>query len=156
MQALLVSALELCPQLQRVVLAAEGPVPLSQPYLLHHFMEAGEPQEARATYETLRSRVRPRLSMRPAVVEDTDDLLPVIEASAPRYGALATVPANCNVDSACPLADLLANQDASSVIHVAGAHPCQRVRETHCARRPSDFIAAVGFMGVLAPQPNVS
>lgn len=122
LEALLATALEICPQLQQVVLAAEDAIPLNQPFLLQHFLEVGAPAPGRAVYEAARNRISPRLTIRRALVEDTDDLLPVIVAASLRYGALATVPASD--DSACPLADMLASQDASSIIHVAGVAPC--------------------------------
>jgi hypothetical protein len=91
--AMLLKALELCPSLNHLLFASEAPTPLSQPHLASRFLPSSGPPGLNGAALSLATRaaLRPALVVRLAVVEDHDELLPLVEAAAERYGALGQV-----------------------------------------------------------------
>jgi hypothetical protein len=90
--AILRYAFELSPSLISVILLSESTVPLSQPFLLSYFTDTGSRGPGgEVAYSSTRESFCPALTVRPAVVEDTDDLVPIVEGSADLFGSLAKV-----------------------------------------------------------------
>ena len=83
-------AFSLSPSLTRVLFVSPKLLPLSQPYLLSHCtsVNATGPGGA-AAYKANRATICPAISTRVAKVEDSDDLLPIVEGSQQLYGSLA-------------------------------------------------------------------
>lgn len=80
------------PSLRSLILLSESVIPLTQPFLLSYFTDTGSqgPFGAMA-YSSARGALCPALAVRPAVVEDTDDLVPIVEGATGRFGSLAKV-----------------------------------------------------------------
>lgn len=78
------------PSLARVLLVAPKALPLSQPYILSYCTSVNStgPGGA-AVYKATRAGICPVLNTRVAKVEDSDDLLPIVECSQLHYGSLA-------------------------------------------------------------------
>jgi hypothetical protein len=80
------------PGLKSLILLPEAPIPLNQPFLLSYFVDTGSKGPSGETaYISTRDTVCPALTVRPAVVEDTDDLVPIVQGAAERFGSLAKV-----------------------------------------------------------------
>lgn len=93
-------AFSLSPSLTRVLLVSPKTVPLSQPYLLSYCtaINATGPDGASA-YKATRAGICPVLNTRVAKVEDSDELLPIVEGSKLMYGSLAQA---CSLDKPHP------------------------------------------------------
>lgn len=86
------------PSLRSVILVAETVLPLSQPFLLSYFIDTGKRgPDGQSAYCTGRDAICPVLSVRPAVVEDTDDLVPIVDGARDKFGSLAKVHTPCKI-----------------------------------------------------------
>ena len=80
------------PSLRSLLLISKEILPLSQPFLLSYFTDTGSRGPGgEVAYSSARESICPAITVRPAVVEDTDDLVPLVEGSADRFGSLAKV-----------------------------------------------------------------
>lgn len=90
--AMLRYAFSTSPSLRSLLLLSKGTLPLTQPFLLSYFTDTGSRGPGGETaYSSAREAICPAITVRPAVVEDTDDLVPLVEAAADRFGTLAKV-----------------------------------------------------------------
>lgn len=115
--ALLLAVFEQCPSVSQLLLVAEAELQLAQPYLLSVFAVSQADVSSAHLYVAARETVRAPLRIRQAVVEDNDDVMPVVAAASRHYGSLGVVPDS--EGAACPLASLLAAQDERNVVLVA-------------------------------------
>lgn len=90
--AILQYAFAISPSLESLVLVSYSELPLAQPFLLSYFTLVGNRgPSGEVAYSTSAETVCPALTVRSAVVEDTDDLVPLVEAAEDRFGSLAKV-----------------------------------------------------------------
>lgn len=99
------------PSLRSLILISETTLPLSQPFLLSYFTDTGNRGPGGETaYSSTREAVCPAMTVRQAVVEDTDDLVPLVEGAVDKFGSLAKVQSlpskhSVNKDSVYPTAE---------------------------------------------------
>ena len=104
--------------LQTLLLATDVDITFTEPGMGGTFNRVGH-ANACYLYECRRAAVVPRLELRRARVEDHDDMVPIMEASAARYPALAKLPASSRPEEAFALSRLVASQDDSNGVLVA-------------------------------------
>jgi hypothetical protein len=90
--AILRCAFATSPSLQTVILVSNSELPLAQPFLLKYFTLIGSRgPSGEVAYSTSSDAVHRGITVRAAIVEDTDDLVPLVVAAADRFGSLAKV-----------------------------------------------------------------
>lgn len=108
-------AFSVSPSLARVLLVGPKAVPLSQPYILSYCTSVNPAGPHGATaYKATRAGICPVLNTRVAKVEDSDDLLPIVDGAQLQYGSLAK--ASSPLPAAIHRPDL--PQSPSSQLHI--------------------------------------
>ena len=86
--------------------------------LLPPLSKTGAPPGLRV-HAASRSSILPSLSVRRAVVEDNDDMVPLMDIASVKYPALASLPESCSPEEPFALTRLVSNQDSSNCVLVS-------------------------------------
>ncbi|GLI68959.1 hypothetical protein VaNZ11_013487, partial [Volvox africanus] len=110
------------PSLQRLLMAAGGELSFTEPGLSSVFSRVASSKEAGVVlYEAPREAVVPPLTIRPARVEDHDDMLPILQRCERAFPALAKLPESSRPNEPFALTRVVAGQDERNRVLVAEA-----------------------------------
>lgn len=121
--ALLKAAFSMIPSLQSLLLVTSHNISFTEPGLAGVFARAAVSKDGSgfALYEGRRSAVLPPLAIRPARVEDHDDMLPILERCESAFPALAKLPESSRPNEPFALTRVVAGQDEQNRVLVAEA-----------------------------------
>ncbi|GLC35782.1 Cilia- and flagella-associated protein 61 [Pleodorina starrii] len=121
--ALLRAAFLLIPSLQTLLMTAGGELSFTEPGLASVFSRVASSKEAGGAvlYEAPREAVVPPLTIRPARVEDHDDMLPILQRCERAFPALAKLPESSRPEEPFALTRVVAGQDDRNRVLVAEA-----------------------------------
>lgn len=108
--------------LSALLIASEVDIAYAEPSLSPFFSQitaGGSPPHGLHTYMAHRSNIVPPLTVRRAVVEDHDEMLPIMEATLSKYPALASLPESCSPDEPFALTRLVSSQDSSNCMLIS-------------------------------------
>ena len=108
--------------IQRFLLASSKDITFTEPSLASTFTRIATSKDSGALlYECQHVHTLPPLAIRPARVEDHDDLLPVLELAGRKFPALAKLPETSRPDEPFALTRVVSGQDSRNQVLVAEA-----------------------------------
>ncbi len=121
--ALLKAAFSMIPSLQSLLLVTSRNISFTEPGLAGVFSRAAVSKDGSgfALYEGRRGAVLSPLAIRPARVEDHDDMLPILERCEAAFPALAKLPESSRPAEPFALTRVVAGQDEQNRVLVAEA-----------------------------------